>query len=69
MCAAECGQEIVERHFVGYVDRRKSQTPLVSIAVKNIVVTDGNVEQISWRDSRRIVVVIFHARSGNGDER
>ena len=59
--SAECGKEIVERLFVHQVDNRQSGAPLVAIAVKNVVVSHGQVKQVARLGSLRIVIVVFGA--------
>jgi len=57
--AAERGEEVVQRGLVGQVDHREAQTPLVPVAVEQIVFADGNVKQVTRSDARRILVVVF----------
>ena len=57
--AAERGQEVVERVFVRHVDCRQLQTNFVSVSVKQIIVSKGEVEDTSRRDTLRVVVVIL----------
>ena len=45
--AAEGREKVVEGGFVGDVDRRETQTPLVAVALEQIVVTNGEVEQVA----------------------
>ena len=59
MRAAEGGEEIIEGHFVGEIDGGEAKTPLVTVAAKEIVLADGNVEEIARSDARRIGVAIF----------
>src|ERR1700756_4170671 len=55
--AAKGRQEIVKRNFVGDIDRGYTKAPLVLVAMKDIVLSDGNVEQVARRNTRRIVIV------------
>ena len=55
----ECGEEVVKRIFVCQIDYRKAQTPLVTIPIEQIVLAHRNVKQMSWRDTRWILVVIL----------
>src|SRR5271165_1081367 len=64
--SAESGKEVVERHFVGQIDSGKSQAPLVTVAAEEVVFTHGDVEQISRRNARRVVIGAFGAGRGNG---
>ena len=45
--SAEGGEEVVERVFVAHVHRRKTETPLVLVAVKEIVFANRGVEEIA----------------------
>ena len=63
--AAERGEEVVQRFFVGQIDHREAQAPLVAVAVEEIVMADGQVEQIARRNSRRILVVVLGSVRGN----
>ena len=63
--AAKRRDEVVQRVLVPDVDRGQSQTPLVAIAVKEIILPERQVEQIPRRDARWIVVIIL--RAGRGD--
>jgi hypothetical protein len=56
---AEGREEVIERQFVGDVDGGKRETPFVTFAFKLVVVAHRNIEQITRRNARRIVVVIF----------
>jgi hypothetical protein len=60
--AAEGGKEIVECVLVGQVDRRELEAHLVLIAVEEVVMSDGNVEKASRRDTRWVLVVVLCIR-------
>ena len=45
--AAERRQEVVQSIFVGQVDRRHLQTPLVPVAFEEVVVADSQVKEVS----------------------
>ena len=47
MRPAEGGQEIVKSGFVRQVDHCKSQTPLIAVAVEQVVVANACVEQVA----------------------
>ena len=64
MCAAKGGEEIVEHIFVGQIDHLDLGAPQISIAVKNVVMADGHVEEVSGRDARRVMVGILGAGRG-----
>lgn len=65
MRAAEGRKKIIECGLVGQVDDREAKAPFVAIALEEIVVTDGKVEKIPWRDARWIVIIVL--RAGRGD--
>src|ERR1700733_13781377 len=62
-------KKIVERLFVRQIDHRQAGAYLVPVAVKNVVMPHGNVEEVPGCNARRIVVVILRARRGYLDER
>ena len=62
MRPAEGGKEVVQRVFVGQVDRGKLETHLVLIAAEDVVVPDGNVEKATRRDTRWVLVVVLRVR-------
>ena len=66
MGAAEGGEEIIESVSIGQVDDRETQTPLVTVAVEQVVVANGQVKEMAGRNARRISVVIFGSGGGNG---
>ena len=57
--AAERGEEVVERVIVRQVDDGKLRTPFVLVAVEQVVMADGKIEEIPGCDARRIVIVIL----------
>lgn len=61
--AAEGGKEVVERVFVGDVDGGKLRAPFEAFAVEEVVVADRDVEQITRRDPRRVMVIVLGPRS------
>ena len=65
MRTAKCREEIIQRVLIGEVDDFDTRTPLIAIAVKDIVMPDGQVKKIAGRDARRIMVVVFRSRSRN----
>lgn len=68
VCAAEGRQEVVERHFVRQIDGCKPQTPLVSVAMEEVVVAHARVKQIARSDARRVFVIILGSRLRNADQ-
>ena len=62
---AERGKEIVKHVGVRQVNDLELCAPAISIAVKQIIVPDRKIEQITRGDARRIVVVILGSRRGN----
>ena len=59
MRAAEGRKEVVENIFVGQVDDRKAQAHLVAVAIQQVVMADGQIEQVTGLNALRIVVVVF----------
>lgn len=69
MRTAERRKEVVQGFLVGQVDDREAQAPLVTIAVEEVVVADGQVEKVPRCDARRILIVVLGAVGGNVDAR
>ncbi len=59
MRATEGGQEVIQHIIVGDIDGGELKTPLVAVAVENVVVTHGDIEEISRCDTRWIVIVVL----------
>ena len=59
-------EEIVKGRFVRHVYRGELKTELIFVPVKNIVVPQRYVEQMTWSNTRRIVVVILGPRRRYG---
>ena len=64
MRTAERREEVVQSLLVRQVDDGHASAPLVTVAVKQIVVTGAKVEQVSRGDARRIMIVIFGSGRG-----
>src|ERR1700730_5446466 len=61
--ATECGKEVVQRVVIGQIDRGKLKADLVLVPVKHIVVSDGNIEEMTWSNSLRVTVgILFSGR-------
>ena len=60
--AAERGKEVVKGIFIGEVDDRKPQTPPVTVAIEQIVLAHGKVEQMPRLNAGRIVVIVLRPR-------
>src|SRR5215472_1152152 len=65
VCAAEGGQKIVEGVLVGQIDRGQDETDLVALAAQQVVVSNGEIKQVSWLDARGILVVVLRPRRRN----
>ena len=63
--AAEGRKEVVECVLVGQVDRCELETDLVLVAAEQVVMSDGNVEKASRRDTRWVLVVVLRVRLGH----
>ncbi len=59
MRSAERGKEIVECLFVRQIDNFQAGAPLIPVGIKQVVISQGDVEQVARLNSLRIVVVIF----------
>jgi hypothetical protein len=69
MRAAEGGQKVVERIFVGQVDGGKLdggklETPFEFVAAQQVIVAQRKIEEISRRDAGRIGIVISDPGAG-----
>src|ERR1035437_3581027 len=68
----ERGEEVVERVLVADVDdgERRGEGALVgSLAVQQVVLADGQVEQVARRDAGWVVVVVLGVGSGVREQR
>ena len=65
---AERRKEVVNRFLVGHVDGLQAQAPFVTVAAKQIVVADRQIEQAATGHPRRIVVVVLGTGLGNLQE-
>ena len=68
MCSAKGREKVIKRVIVGQIDCGQLNANLVSIAVKQVVVSDGNVEQVSRSDTRRVLIVVLCSRCWDADE-
>src|ERR1019366_3821959 len=69
MRAAKRGQEVVQRVVVRQVNDVQLCAPLVFVRLKQVVISDRQVEETSRRDALWIVIVIFGAGRGHRDQR
>ena len=67
--SAERGEEVVKCLFVHQIHDRQARAPLALLAVKQIIVSHANIEQIALRDALRVVVRVRSAGSGNRNQR
>src|ERR1700723_3366743 len=63
--ATEGGEEVIECVFVGDVDASEAEAPFVFIAIEEIVLADGEIEEAALLNAGRMMVVIL--RSGCRD--
>lgn len=68
MGSTESGEEIIERVVVGQIDNGELSAPLVFISVQQVIVSDGEVEQIALLNARRLVIVVFSACCRDADQ-
>ena len=59
MSSAEGGEKVVKGNFVGHIDGRQAQAPLVTVTTEEIVFAHRYVEQIARRNARWIVVIVL----------
>ncbi len=62
MRAAKGRKIIVKSDLVGQVGDREAQTPTVTIAMEQIVIANGDIEQPAGINALRIVIVVFLSR-------
>ena len=53
MRATESRKEVVQRILVGYIDRRQVEIELEAFLMQDILLADGNVEEVARRNARR----------------
>src|SRR5277367_14242 len=63
--AAEGGEEVIESVLVGDVDACEAEAPFVFIAIEEIVLADGEIEEAALLNAWRVLVVVLSARSRN----
>ena len=56
--AAESREEVIERVFVGQVDRRQAQGQALVVGTQQIFGSEAQIEQMSRRDAGRVVVIV-----------
>ncbi len=59
MRPTERREKVVEGRFVRHVYRGELKTELKFVPIKNVVVPDSYVEQMTRSDTRRIVIVVL----------
>ena len=69
MRAAEGRKEVVKHVVVRQVDDGQLRAPFVLIAVEEVIVAHGEIEEIPVCDARRIFVVLFGSWGRHLDER
>src|ERR1019366_7487032 len=69
MRSAERGKKVVERVLVRQVDDGQLRTPLVLVAVKEIVMPQGKIKKTPRGDALRVVVVIFSVGCRHSNQR
>src|SRR5882762_2094051 len=61
--ATECGKEVVQRVLIGQIDGGKLKADLVLVPVKHVVVSDGNIEEMTCSNSLRVTIgILFPGR-------
>src|ERR1700677_4654696 len=62
---AEGREEVIKRVFVGDVHTRETKTPLVLIAVEQIILPNRSVKQAAFSNARRVLIVILRTGRRN----
>ena len=57
--STEGGEKVIECVIVGEIDERNLSTPLVTIALEQIVITNRQIEQVTRSNSWWIVIVVL----------
>src|SRR5437763_7138622 len=65
MRSAKCRKKVVQRFLLRQVNHRHLRAPPETIAMKQIVVAHRQVKQMTWRNPRRIFIVVLGAFGGN----
>ena len=68
VCSAECRQKVIKSVIVGQIDCGQLNADFVSVTVKQVVVSDGNIEKIPGDDTGWILIVVLRFGCGNVDE-
>ena len=68
MRSAEGREEVVKGVLVGDIDGSEPKAPFALVAMEEVVVPDGGVEQAARGDARRVVVVILGVGRRNADQ-
>ena len=68
MRAAKRGKKVVEHVAIGDVNGGELQANFVFISVEQVIVSDGEIEQVEWRDTLRIVIVVLGSGCRHFDE-
>ena len=58
-------QEVVESNPIGDVDRSELKAPLVAFSVEKVVISDGDVEEMTRGDAGGIVIGVVGSRRGD----
>ena len=61
-------RKVVQRVLVGDVDGRQVEVRLEVLLVEDVVLADGDIEEVARRDALRIVVVVARVGAGNIDQ-
>lgn len=69
MRAAEGGQEVVKSQLIGEIQYRKGQVGLHFVLMKDIVPSNGGVEEVTGCYPRRITVIVFSAGCRDAHQR
>ena len=59
MRPAERGKEVIQCYFVGKIDHLNSSAPFVPVAVKNVVISQRQVEEVALLNPLWIVIIVL----------
>src|SRR5207249_7089413 len=62
---AECRKEVVQRFLVRQVDDAHAHTELGLLSVQDVVDADAQIEEMSWRDPRRVCHIVRRTLGGD----
>ena len=68
MGSAKRRNEVVKRVLVRQIDNFQTGAPFIPVRMEQVIVSDGDIEEIALCDARRVVIVVLSAGGGYADE-